>query len=239
MIDKYGAEQQPSSSQLDNQSPHTHSHSYPCIIPIQQLQQLKSTHDSGLLWYFFCQGTDSRLNNAMAVLRGLIYQLLIQQQYLISYLREQYDKAGQQLFQDVNAFFALSIIFTKKLYDPRHTGVSCKDISVWTQALDLLNSMCDASNAKSTVQEWLRTLPTADYLLREEMVLKIATESQYPKALATGCLWPKNQQNFVHLRNSRFRQSPNPECSLKKIFEFYTFSGQPSPHTCTTLLYDY
>jgi len=46
--------------------------------------------------------------------------------------------------------------------------------------------MCDASNAKSTVQELLRTLPSADYSLREEMVLKIAilaekyaTESQW------------------------------------------------------------
>jgi len=61
-----------------------------------------------------------------------------------------------------------------------------KDISVRRRALDLLYSMCDASNAKSTVQELLRTLPTADYSLREEMVLKIAilaekyaTESQW------------------------------------------------------------
>jgi len=61
-----------------------------------------------------------------------------------------------------------------------------KDISVRRRALDLLYSMCDASNAKYTVQELLRTLPTADYSLREEMVLKIAilaekyaTESQW------------------------------------------------------------
>lgn len=61
-----------------------------------------------------------------------------------------------------------------------------KDVSVRRRALDLLYSMCDASNAKSTVQELLRTLPTADYSLREEMVLKIAilaekyaTESQW------------------------------------------------------------
>lgn len=61
-----------------------------------------------------------------------------------------------------------------------------KDISVRRRALDLLYSMCDASNAKSTVHELLRTLPSADYSLREEMVLKIAilaekyaTESQW------------------------------------------------------------
>ena len=61
-----------------------------------------------------------------------------------------------------------------------------KDVSVRRRALDLLYSMCDSSNAKSTVQELLRTLPSADYSLREEMVLKIAilaekyaTESQW------------------------------------------------------------
>ena len=49
-----------------------------------------------------------------------------------------------------------------------------KDVSVRRRALDLLYSMCDASNAKSTVQELLRTLSSSDYSLREEMVLKIA-----------------------------------------------------------------
>ena len=90
---------------------------------VRELQKLKSPHDSGLVSYFFCQGTDSRLNNATAVLRGLIYQLLVQQQSLISHLRKQYDKAGRQLFEDVNAFVALSNIFTEMLHDPRLTRV--------------------------------------------------------------------------------------------------------------------
>ena len=85
---------------------------------VRELQQLKSTH-SGLVSCFFCQGTDSSLNNATAVLRGLIYQLLVQQQSLISHLREQYDKAGRQLFEDVNTFVALSKIFTEMLHDSR------------------------------------------------------------------------------------------------------------------------
>jgi len=40
---------------------------------VRELQKIKPTHESGLLSYFFCQGTDSKLNNATAVLRGLIY----------------------------------------------------------------------------------------------------------------------------------------------------------------------
>jgi hypothetical protein len=87
------------------------------------LEQLKSTYNSGLLSYFFCQDTDSRLNNATAVLRGLIYLLLVQQKSLISHLREKYDNAGRQLFEDPNAFFALSKIFTDMLHDPHLTQV--------------------------------------------------------------------------------------------------------------------
>ena len=35
----------------------------------------KSTTDDSVLSYFFCQDADSRINNAVAVLRGLIYLL--------------------------------------------------------------------------------------------------------------------------------------------------------------------
>ena len=36
----------------------------------------KSTAATELLSYFFCQATDSRINNATAVLRGLLYLLV-------------------------------------------------------------------------------------------------------------------------------------------------------------------
>ncbi|KAI9140452.1 adaptin N terminal region-domain-containing protein [Paraphysoderma sedebokerense] len=49
-----------------------------------------------------------------------------------------------------------------------------KDVSVRKQALDLLYSMCDSSNAKAVVAELLGHLAGADYAMREEMVLKIA-----------------------------------------------------------------
>jgi hypothetical protein len=48
-----------------------------------------------------------------------IYQLLAQQRSVISHISEQYNKAGRQLFEDVNAFIALSNICTKMLRDPR------------------------------------------------------------------------------------------------------------------------
>lgn len=46
-----------------------------------------------------------------------------------------------------------------------------KDVSVRQQAVDLLYAMCDKSNAEEIVQEMLNYLETADYSIREEMVL--------------------------------------------------------------------
>jgi hypothetical protein len=72
---------------------------------------------NGLLSFFFCQGTDSRLNSATAVLRGLIYLLVWQQPRLTSHLRTRYDQAGSSLFTDPNAWVALSEIFTNMVQD--------------------------------------------------------------------------------------------------------------------------
>ncbi|KAL8947348.1 MAG: hypothetical protein Q9222_006360 [Ikaeria aurantiellina] len=49
-----------------------------------------------------------------------------------------------------------------------------RDISVRRKGLDLLYSMCDPTNAQPIVNELLRYLQTADFAIREEMVLKIA-----------------------------------------------------------------
>ncbi|KAF1814205.1 HET-domain-containing protein [Eremomyces bilateralis CBS 781.70] len=78
----------------------------------------KSMANPDLLSYFFCQATDSRINNATAVLRGLIFLLIDQQPSLISHVRIRYDHAGKSLFEDANAWVALSEIFTNILQDP-------------------------------------------------------------------------------------------------------------------------
>jgi hypothetical protein len=71
-----------------------------------------------LLSYFFCQATDLRINNAAAVLRGLLFLLVEQQPSLVPHIRKQYDHAGEDLFKDDNAWVALSEIFTNVLQDP-------------------------------------------------------------------------------------------------------------------------
>jgi hypothetical protein len=77
-----------------------------------------STNINGVLSYFFCQATDSRINSAAAVLRGLIHNLVDQQPSLICHVRKRYDHIGKSLFEDVNAWVALSKIFSSILQDP-------------------------------------------------------------------------------------------------------------------------
>ena len=81
------------------------------------VDELKKSTPPGLLSFFFCQGTDSRINNATAVLRGLIYLLADQQPSLASHLRKKYDHAGKSLFEDANSWVALSDIFKNILQD--------------------------------------------------------------------------------------------------------------------------
>ncbi|KAF1938445.1 HET-domain-containing protein, partial [Clathrospora elynae] len=73
---------------------------------------------TALVAYFFCQATDSRINSATAVLRGLLYMLIIQQPSLAPHVRNKYDRAGKTLFEDANAWVALTEIFLDVLQDP-------------------------------------------------------------------------------------------------------------------------
>jgi hypothetical protein len=62
----------------------------------------KSIAKADLLSYFFYQATDSRINNATAVLRGLVYLLVDQRLSLISHIRKKHDYTGKALFEDTN-----------------------------------------------------------------------------------------------------------------------------------------
>lgn len=74
---------------------------------------------NALLAFFFCQATDSRINSATAVLRGLLYMLVNQQPSLASHIRNRHDHAGKALFEDANAWVALTEIFADVLQDPQ------------------------------------------------------------------------------------------------------------------------
>jgi Cdc6-like AAA superfamily ATPase len=63
------------------------------------INELSRSLDTTLLSFFCCQVTDSRINNATAVLRGLIYMLVDQQPSLVLHIQKKYDNAGKALFE--------------------------------------------------------------------------------------------------------------------------------------------
>ncbi|KAK5710084.1 hypothetical protein LTR17_019197 [Elasticomyces elasticus] len=82
------------------------------------INELENQLDNrNLLSYFFCQASDARINSASAVLRGLMLLLVDQQPSLASYILDQYDRSGKNLFEDGNAWFAMSDIFMRMLQD--------------------------------------------------------------------------------------------------------------------------
>ena len=90
------------------------------ITIINELEQrIQDSDEDALLAYFLCQGTDQNLNHATAVLRGLLYQLIMRRPQLISYLRKEYDHSGSKFFEGGNSFFALSRILKTVIEDPR------------------------------------------------------------------------------------------------------------------------
>ncbi|KAF7514864.1 hypothetical protein G7054_g14934 [Neopestalotiopsis clavispora] len=84
---------------------------------IDHLEQ--SPADGWVSSYFFCQATDERINTATSVVRGLIFMLLDQDASLVSHLKKKYDAAGKALFEDTNAWHALSEIFVDILQDTK------------------------------------------------------------------------------------------------------------------------
>jgi hypothetical protein len=116
-----------------------------------------STPRSTLLSYFFCQATDSRINSATAVLRGLLYMLVHQQPSLVSHIRNKHDHAGKSLFEDSNAWFALTEIFAEVLQDASlsmtYLVIDALDECV-TDQLKLLSFIAKQSSASPHVK-WI------------------------------------------------------------------------------------
>ncbi|RAH71166.1 WD40 repeat-like protein [Aspergillus aculeatinus CBS 121060] len=73
--------------------------------------------DNNIFSFFFCQETSKDAN--ARVLRGLIYQILIQNRALIAHLRDVYDTQGPKLFESSNTSTALKAIFVDMIGDPK------------------------------------------------------------------------------------------------------------------------
>ncbi|KAL7793996.1 hypothetical protein V8C43DRAFT_280834 [Trichoderma afarasin] len=109
------------------------------LTPGTKLAKPIDKTNNTFLSYFFCQGTDSRINNATAILRGLIYLIIIQDRSLISHIQEKYNHASKDLFLDANAWVALSEMLLNILHDPK-----VADVVLIVDALD----ECETDSAK-------------------------------------------------------------------------------------------
>jgi hypothetical protein len=109
------------------------------------------------LSFFFCQGSDSRINSATSVLRGVIHQLVSQQPLLMSHLRKKYDQMGSALFQDANAWVALSDIFTRmtKDVDIKASYIIVDGLDECMVDLPSLLELIVRTTASSTYIKWL------------------------------------------------------------------------------------
>ncbi|PKK54178.1 hypothetical protein CI102_1023 [Trichoderma harzianum] len=82
------------------------------------IDELKKDRPTRNVCQFLCQATDSRLDNATSILRGLLHTIIGRQPVLFSHMREGYEKAGKKLFEDANSWYSLSQIFLSLVNDP-------------------------------------------------------------------------------------------------------------------------
>ncbi|KAK2052002.1 NACHT-domain-containing protein [Colletotrichum caudatum] len=142
---------------------------------IDELEKLPA--GTRTLSYFFCQATDARLNNATAVLRGLIYQLLDQEPSLIGRVRKKYDHAGTKLFEDANSWDALSKMLISILEEP-----SLQDTYLVIDALD----ECGAD---------------LDQLLH--LIVQLSSSSR-TRLIVSSRNWPKLNQDSISAAVSKY-----------------------------------
>ncbi|KAI1068485.1 hypothetical protein LB507_004342 [Fusarium sp. FIESC RH6] len=84
------------------------------IDELQPSTKLSDRENHISLSFFFCQATNSGLNNAVAVLRGLIYLLVDQQPCLLSHLEDQPEYTATHW----NSRVAVEDLFRKMMSDP-------------------------------------------------------------------------------------------------------------------------
>ncbi|KAJ5606119.1 hypothetical protein N7510_008900 [Penicillium lagena] len=124
--------------------------------------------------FFFCQAANDRINNATAVLRGLIYMLVQQQPSLITHVRD-----GS--FEGENAWYALLRAFTKILEDAhlQRTYFIIDALDECTSGLSqLLDFLVQQSSAHSHVK-WIvssRNWPSIEKDLDNTTQIKLRLE---------------------------------------------------------------
>jgi nucleoside phosphorylase len=160
----------------------------------KMLAKLKFGSQPSLLAYFFCQSTRPELNNAVSVLRGLIYMLVKQKGQLMRHVQKRYEATGSKLFEGPNAIYALKEILSDILNDPTlpKTYLIIDALDECISGLSpLLHIITDDSLARQSKVKWLvtsRNVPDIERYLQTDLAgVKISLEisaSHVSKAVA-------------------------------------------------------
>ncbi|RII17394.1 hypothetical protein CUC08_Gglean002488 [Alternaria sp. MG1] len=155
-------------------------------LPHEALPEAPELSDNStpLVSFFFCQSTIPALNNAVSVLRGLIYMLVKQRDSLLRYVQEEYKTAGKQLFNSYNAVYSLRSILSNILNDaslpPMYLLVDALD-ECTSGLSELLHIITDTSLGRQSRVKWLvtsRNIPEIERQLRPDVTcIKISLEA--------------------------------------------------------------
>ena len=183
--------------------------------------RLKTNPGLGILAYFFCQNTDSRLNNAVSVLRGLIYVLITEQNTLAQPLEAEFERAGSKLFEGPNVFFDLQRILLAMLKILNHGT-----IYLVVDALDecesglseLLNLITNNGSAPPSRVKWLITsrgrVEIESQLRAKNSCLKLSLELNSYRVFHTVGI-------FVNIKVQELAHQQNYPTELKEKVSIY------------------
>jgi hypothetical protein len=145
--------------------------------------RFKPNSRSGLISFFFCQSTRPELNNAVSVLRGLIYLLITQKEDLIQHVRRRYEATGSKLFEGHNAIYALREILSDILNDSSlpATYLLIDGLDECSSGLSqLLHMITDSNLTRRLTVKWLVTSRNIPYIERflsaDSLRVKISLE---------------------------------------------------------------
>jgi ankyrin repeat protein len=163
-------------------------------------------HDTTLA-YFFCDDPDIRLNTAVCILRGLLYQMFQQRPVLIPCLREVYEKQKDKLFSSPNTLETLCGIFESILRRSDHGTIYL--------VIDALDE-CD----RQTCARLLRLIKVTQHdALKVKWLLTSRNEAFIEEALS-GFLQISLESNESHVNAGvgRFIQMKVQELALEKKY---------------------
>jgi NACHT domain len=187
-------------------------------------KQLESESGSDILSYFFCQGTEARLNNAVSVLRGLIYLLVDQHSSLIPYVRKRYDTTGKGLFEDGNALYALSAILSDvaQAWSAGRVYLMVDDLDECDSELPRLLDLIARNSSGSARVKWLvssRNRPDIEERLRP-------TDSCAKISLELNSYYISRAVNvFIDFKVSKLTESKGYQAELREKISNYLYAN--------------